>query len=426
MRAVATPLLFCFLFLAALPLSAAELLTFRGTFAPIKGDDGASLDKAFTVQLLRDGDRSAWTLAESGRGAWPWVERFGTTQVPSLLYDRGDGFSTVPLPPFFVVGQELAADGQWEQAGLRYRVVGGERAPDADAWRVVASDAYGPKRSLLVAKVDRAITRMDERVFVGQGQECRLQWELVERKTLDAKAAADLLQGFEAFAALRGKLALTQPNRETKWNAEQRKLLSEELPPLLRSVKDGPLVAVLQAAEKDLQVQDGRSDALAALQTKAMGKMVEKFTLEGTSGEKLTNDDLKDVVTVLHFWDYRDTPLEEPYGQVGYLDYLARQNKSVKVYGVMVDDRLDTAATRGQALGSARKVKSFMNLSYPVLLDDAELLKQIGDPRTTGAKLPLFVIVGKNGKILHYHSGFYEVKRDEGLAELKAAIEAAQ
>ena len=28
---------------------------------------------------------------------------------------------------------------------------------------------------------------------------------------------------------------------------------------------------------------------------------------------------------VLHFWDYRDKPLRQPYGQVGYLDFLRRK-----------------------------------------------------------------------------------------------------
>ena len=203
-------------------------------------------------------------------------------------------------------------------------------------------------------------------------------------------------------------------------------MLNDELPALAAPVKECPLVSVLQAAQKDLQTQDSRSDALTALKQQAIGKQLEKFSVVGSSGEKLTPEDLKDAVTVLHFWDYRDAPLEEPYGQTGYLDFLARQNKGVKVYGVMVDDRLDDATSRGQALASARKVKAFMNLSYPVLLDEAMLLKQVGDPRTTGAKLPLFVVIGKDGKITHYHSGFYEVKRDEGLAELGAAMQAAK
>ena len=46
---------------------------------------------------------------------------------------------------------------------------------------------------------------------------------------------------------------------------------------------------------------------------------------------------------MLHFWEYRDQPLKEPYGQVGYLEFLfqKRKEEGVKVYGVAVDGRLN-------------------------------------------------------------------------------------
>ena len=66
-----------------------------------------------------------------------------------------------------------------------------------------------------------------------------------------------------------------------------------------------------------------------------------------------------------------------------------------------------------------------MNLSYPILLDDGTLLKRLGDPRPAGSKLPLFVVVGKDGKIAEYHAGQYDVKANEGLAELDAAVSQA-
>lgn len=63
-----------------------------------------------------------------------------------------------------------------------------------------------------------------------------------------------------------------------------------------------------------------------------------------------------------------------------------------------------------------------MNLSYPLVLDSGVLLKQFGDPRPLGASLPLFVVVGPQGKILHYHVGTYEVHQDQGLKELDQVI----
>src|SRR5690606_35246689 len=105
---------------------------------------------------------------------------------------------------------------------------------------------------------------------------------------------------------------------------------------------------------------------------------------------------------------------------------LARAKKQgVEVYGVVVDERLSDPNTRRQALTSAKKTKAFMNLSYPVLLDDAGLLDQLGDPRAAGAKLPLWIVLDKQGRVAHYHVGFYEVNRDRGLAELTAAVKQA-
>ena len=66
-----------------------------------------------------------------------------------------------------------------------------------------------------------------------------------------------------------------------------------------------------------------------------------------------------------------------------------------------------------------------MNLSYPILLDEGSVLKSIGDPRTAGAELPLYVVVGRDGKVLHYHSGLYEVDRDRGLKELSEVVKQA-
>jgi peroxiredoxin len=406
--------------------SAAELLTFRGKFLPVKGEGNAA-DKSFTVQVIAAGEHQWWTLTESGRGAWPWTERFGKTpQLPALLYVREEGASVVPLPDFAIARPNLAIGSDWQHDGLTYRVVGEEKVAKTDAWQVTASNNYGPKRRLAMAKDGGHVLTLDERVVIGQGDEFQLKWELVERGELDAKSVDATTAAFDRLDALRTKLAIKPQTREHKWNAEQLAVLQKDLPSVAEGVSEGPLVAVLQAAKKDTTTQDDRTEALAKLEKQAVGQALDRLQLTGAGGEKLTAEDLQGKVTILHFWDYRDTPLEEPYGQVGYLDFLARQKSGAKVFGVMVDERLTEPQSRGAALASARKVKAFMNLSYPILLDERGLLKQIGDPRATGAKLPLWVVIGKDGKITHYHPGFYDVKRDQGLADLEAAISAAK
>ena len=145
-----------------------------------------------------------------------------------------------------------------------------------------------------------------------------------------------------------------------------------------------------------------------------------------SGNQKLKSEDLKGQVTVLHFWDYRSEPLEEPYGQVGYLDFLygKRKEAGVKVFGVVVDDRLAEGDEKSAVLRGVRKFKSFMNLGYPLALDDGSLLKELGDPRALGAKLPLYLVIGPDGHIVQYHVGFHQVDRDRGLKALDDAIEA--
>ena len=71
---------------------------------------------------------------------------------------------------------------------------------------------------------------------------------------------------------------------------------------------------------------------------------------------------------------------------------------------------------------SVRKLKAFMTLSYPVLLDSGALAKQFGDPRIVGASLPLFVVIGPEAKIVHYHVGPYDVHQDQGLKQLDEVV----
>jgi hypothetical protein len=66
-----------------------------------------------------------------------------------------------------------------------------------------------------------------------------------------------------------------------------------------------------------------------------------------------------------------------------------------------------------------------MNLSYGILMDDGTVLKQFGDPRSSGSKLPLFVVIGRDGKVVEYHPGMYDVKPEQGLAELDAVVSKA-
>ncbi|MDX1944447.1 MAG: TlpA disulfide reductase family protein [Pirellulaceae bacterium] len=433
--------------LAAAPgLETGTQLVYSGSMTGVK-DDGNPAVKQFQLVLLAYGAEGgavefAWTLEESGRGSWLWLDHFGRWAVaaerrddgqfgPALLHERADGKSVVPLPgPLFAAPVALEKGATWTEDRLEYKVSGETAARGANdgkparpaCWEIDVRSAYGHKRTLWVAKDSPLLFAVRETVFVGQGLEHKLHLELVEQKSLSPTDTAAATTALQAWLGLKQELAWTPRHLRTELNDEQIATLKAELPALLDSAAAGFWAPIAAAAQKDAQAQKGRAGAVAALRAAAVGQPLGELSLPDLSGKATTHDDLKGKVVVLHFWEYRDTPLEEPYGQVGYLDFLTRRRPGAVVLGVNVDPRLADEETYKSAVAAARRLKTFMNLSYPILQDDGPLLKRLGDPRPASGKLPLFVVIGKDGKIAEYHSGLFEVKANEGLAELDALV----
>jgi len=417
-------------------------LTYRGSVEAQPADPAKS-QKNFdlTLWILNKSDAGTellWLVEETGSGAFPWPSRLGKASLdarlntaatlPGLLFDRGEDNSVVPvLLPFFAPETPLAAEAQFKAGELEHFVDKATRHAERAAWHVSVRDGFGPKRALVVDQKLPLVLKMTERVFMGRGEEYELSLELVEDTQLPPAQLDALSKASGSLLAVRDKLKLAERAEEIAWNPAQAELLKKELPPVVELAAGTPLARLVTAATRDLELQSGRNDAVGELAEKQTGRAVEAFQMSGSDGERLTEADLKGHVTVLHFWDYRDEPLREPYGQVGYLDFLyhRRQAEGLRVYGVAVSPRLGDEATRPAAQRSVKKFKAFMNLSYPVLLDAGGLLKQFGDPRVIGASLPLFVVIGPEGKIIHYHVGTYEVQRDQGLAELDAVVSGA-
>lgn len=433
------PMLLLPVFVAAPAVESGTQLTYRGTMIAAKGDP-VETRKTFDLTILvgdsvAENGRLYWTVSEEGRGQWAWPDRFGRINVdsrlgwdlavgPSLLYDRPEGKSIVPLvSPLLTTENPLAKGLVWNESRLEHQVTGSEKVAERDAWRVEVRSPFGHKRTLWVDKNGPVVVSLLETVFIGQGEQHELRMNLIKSEQLADAELDGALSGFDSFIKLRDRLVQATRNARVDWNEQQLATLKSDLPSIT-GVARGPLVAIAQAAELDTKDQRGRSGAVTAIRGKLVGSQVPEFKLEAIDGDAVTDQGLKNKVTILHFWEYRDSPLEEPYGQVGYLDFLFRKREAdgVKVYGVAVDKRLADADERRSAISSVKKLRSFMNIGYPLLLDDGAVLKQFGDPRVTGAKLPLFVVVDAGGKIVAYHVGFYEVERDRGLQALDEAI----
>jgi len=431
--------------LMSAPLGAAEpgipagsQITYRGTLA--KTD--ATADKSFDLLMLAGEPTDAgqpfyWMIEEKGRGAWPWLERFGVMTLdkagqpvgaapPAILYDYDGGTAVVSVPVPILPGEELAAGKNWEAGGLTYAVEKADKLEKRDVWLVQGSDRFGRNRTVYRDKSSPLAVGIDQRVFFNMGTEYQLQLRLIGIDKLADEEATQRLAQFTALTGLTAKLK-RQRSQKPELTEDQIEVLAAELPKLQKAIAAGPLTRLVEAADQDLKVQRERTGGVKSLVEKFQGQPAGKFTVDQLSGDAIDSEALKNQVTVLHFWDYKDEPLEEPYGQVGYLDFLygKRKDSGVKVLGVAVDHRLGDENTRGPAVRGIRKLKSFMNLSYPICLDHGPLVRKFGDPVSLGAKLPLVVVIGPDGKIVHYHLGFYKVERDRGLAELDQAITTA-
>jgi hypothetical protein len=434
--------------LSAPGLETGTQLTYAGSMSGVK-DDGNPAVKEFTLTLAAIGGEGeslefAWTLEENGRGSWTWLNHFGrwkptrrasdgaprvseesaTLPGPALLYARAEGKSIVPLvAPIFVAPKALDSGATWSEDRLEHRVTGEATKAGRACWEIDIRSPYGHKRTLWIDKGSPLVVAVKETVFIGQGEEHQLQFELQESKTLTADETAKVAAALDAWTDLRQSLAWEPRSRREELSAEQIAALKAALPKVVDSSAAGPLAAIAAAAQRDATGQKNRAGAVAALADAIVGQPLGELKLTDLSGKAIAAEDLKGKVVVLHFWEYRDTPLEEPYGQVGYLDFLLRRRPEAVVIGVHVDPRLADEATSRASLAGAKKLKAFMNLSYSIAYDDGSLLKRLGDPRIAGGTLPLFVVVGKDGKVAAYHAGLYEVKATEGLAELERVVD---
>lgn len=427
---------------ATAPLETGTLLSYQGEIVARRGED---IRMEIQYQVLaagtgEKGTRLLWVVAEKGQGGWPWVEQFGAMEVdprgrvvagkpPSVLLSHADGVSPVPLPMPVLAGPDDFAKGvKWREGRLEHEV----QTPDdknvaGKAWRIKVTSPIGRKRTVHVEKERSVVTDVDEIVFVGPGKEHRMTLVLTEQKPLDADAMTQTLATFKSLAALHESLELKPDGGKVNWSEAQLAKLKEELPAIIEQAAGTPLADLTMRAAGDAKLQKGIAAALDKLREEHIGQAAPTldFPSASLSGKALKSADIKGKPLVLHLWSYRDTPLVEPYGQTGYLDFLHRRHKDdgVAVFGVAVDDRLDRPDTRSDAVRSVRKLQSFMNLGYPIVLGGSAALEKFGDPTQFGAELPLVIVIDAEGKITHYHAGLYEVDRDRGLAELDAAVE---
>ncbi len=380
-----------------------------------------------------DGGRSiAFHVSERGGGGWPWPESYGSIafdnqlkpvpgRVMRLLFDYEGIPVVVPLPsPLPAYHKALKAGEKWTEGKEAFEVARMQKVHDHNCWQVVVSTNLGRKRTVWIDAETPLVVALEEQIFVGQGDEHSLTMQLESVKALDADQLAQSALPLAGLLKLQTDLARAENESRAELSAAQLKIAGDALPQLQKDSADTPFGSLVSAIGKDLKTQLQRTDEVARLSGKLVGKPAPKFALKLTDKTDVAADALADKIIVLHFWEYQGEPLVEPYGQVGYLDFLyeKRRKLGVQVYGVAVDSRSAEERSAATALKSIQKLKSFMNLRYPIAVDDGKLLARFGDPTKFGAKLPLWVVIGHDGKVAHYRTGFYKINPDEGLREL--------
>jgi hypothetical protein len=410
-------------------------LQYTGTVGPIVRDQPV-VEKTFSVRAVLVGDAPQPALIhlieERGAGGWAWPDRFGQTALPA----RGDAGLKVlhtfdgnpyPLPvrsPVFEFPERLAAGAEWTDGRDQYVCLRTRDVPGRTVWVVDVALDRGRRQTLNVDAATGLLVSLEERLFLGRGDPFQMKLTLESQRMMSADELTKFTTPATALLDLQRDLNRTGQARQVELSADQVQRATVALATIRPQAAGTVWARFLDTVERDLAQQSRQQAGVAGLAQKFVGQPASFTDLKLAVGGPLLRADLEGHTTVLHFWDYNGEKLVEPYGQVGYLDFLhnRRGKLGAKVIGIAVDSRLGDPAQAPAATRGIRKLRDFMNLGFPIALDDGTLLKQFGDPRALGADLPLWVVIGHDGKIAHYKVGFYAIRPDEGLRELDAAV----
>lgn len=455
MLAIALPTVALTLFSVLSPAEPGPVeLRYRGSLTKASRDAEPTGEpvKRFDLYCLstarRDGGRDvSFVLDEQGGGGWPWAARFGIVTTDSklhvaknrmrLLHEHNGTSYVLALPaPNFEFADRLAAGARWEAlraaelpsqndtAPWKYRVAGRTKIGGRDCWRVDVSNNFGPQESLWIDAARPLVVKAERRIVIGRGDVHLLKMELEAMTPLADAALQRVQRPLDSLLKLQRQLKRADDDQSAELSEAQLKIVSEQLKTLEPQAENTPFEGLVAAIIRDVNAQSRRTGDVESLARRMIGKPAPPIRLKSLDGEAIPPAEIAGKIVLLHFWSYQGDPFPpEPYGQVGFLDYLShrRSKLGVKVYGVAVDARLANPTEAPAAVRSIRKLHSFMNLTYPVVMD-AGTLERLGDPERVGAKLPLWVLIDPQGTVVQFKVGTFAIKSEQGLSQLDEAI----
>lgn len=397
------------------------------------GQGEGEILRRFEVQLLSLPAGLFFHVSDDLRQGCPWPDCYGITSAnpsqdtvqPHLIYPFDGTRYFLPLPPLVLALPEKPEPGAaWAQQGWQMTVLAQKNVSGVVAWEIEAREPRGRRQTLVADAASGFLLRAETDVFMGQGDQFVMTLARSESRPLPETQQAGVEATTRELLALQSKLKRRPDSQLAELSARQVRDALDALPQLTKLSAATPLERLVRQIQADVDQQQQRLDSAASRSQAIMNSQVPDFSLSLVSGQSLTAASLRGRTTVLHFWDYRDAPLAEPYGQTGYLEFLynRRRQENLQVVGVSTNADLQNPENLGKGRRAARKLAEFMNLTYPIGYDDGSLLKTLGDPRDQRGQLPLWVVIGPDGRVLHYHAGFYEIDVAQGLKELEAVL----
>ncbi|MCR9198766.1 MAG: redoxin domain-containing protein, partial [Planctomycetaceae bacterium] len=291
---------------------------------------------------------------------------------------------------------------------------------------ISARERRGRRQSLTFDGASGLLRSATMDVFMGQGEQFALSITQTAAAPVSPASLAATEETMTEMLQLQNQLSRRPDSQVQELSARQVASGRQMIDRLSTLSADTPLAEAVFRIRRNLTRQQRRLEGTMTSRDRIVGSQTPGFQLSLIDGTQLDSASLAGHTTILHFWKYSDKPLKEPYGQVGYLEFLYNKQAAskVRVVGVATNPSLQDSAQTRQAQRSARKLQEFMNLSYPIGWDDGSLIRSLGDPRESGGELPLWVIIGPDGKVAHYSAGYYEVDRRAGLRELNEALNA--
>ncbi|MGV2339704.1 MAG UNVERIFIED_CONTAM: TlpA family protein disulfide reductase [Planctomycetaceae bacterium] len=312
----------------------------------------------------------------------------------------------------------------WSQQGWQMTVLSEKKISGEAAWEIEAREPRGRRQTLTADAGSGFLLRAEMDVFMGQGDQFTLTLARSESRLLAEAQQAGVEATAKELLVLQSRLKRRPDAQLAELSARQVRDTLEALPTLTKLSAGTPLERLVRQIQADADQQQKRLETATSRSQALMNTDIPDFTLTLVSGQSITAASLKGRTTILHFWDYRDAPLAEPYGQTGYLEFLynRRRQDNLQVVGISTNADLQNPENLGKGRRAARKLAEFMNLTYPIGYDDGSLLKALGDPRDQRGQLPLWIVISPQGRVLHYHAGFYEIDAAQGLRELESVL----